>query len=270
MQLCAAGGISSVEVLLRRLRTLADLSGIESHIAAGLGPAMQHHRAGGELAGHGRVAHRPQCVVSGWACRQHLLPDGRRQIYALILPGDCIDVVLPRRTLRLAAVVALTAVQTLEAGSLRACRDEPWPALAPALSKALDASAAEEAALIETHMLRLGRMTALERTAHLLLELRDRLARVGLVQGARVPLPVTQDTLADLLGLSAVHLNRTLQQLRRERLIELRAGVAVLLEPERLARIADYESCLVDPEPTLEATLAPLRQRLAASDPRLA
>jgi len=56
----------------------------------------------------------------------------------------------------------------------------------------------------------------------------------------RFPLPLTQEVLADALGLSIVHVNRTLQQLRRERLIELRSGVAILLEPELLAGIADY------------------------------
>jgi CRP-like cAMP-binding protein len=83
--------------------------------------------------------------------------------------------------------------------------------------------------------MRLGRQTALERTAHLFLELRQRLAAVGLADGARFPLPLTQEVLADTLGLSIVHMNRTLQQLRREGLVEVKSGWARLLDPAALA-----------------------------------
>jgi CRP-like cAMP-binding protein len=78
--------------------------------------------------------------------------------------------------------------------------------------------------------------------AHFFLELQRRLEVTGLGDSQRFPLPLTQEILADALGLSIVHVNRTLQHLRREQLIELRSGVAILLQPAALAQIADYRA----------------------------
>jgi CRP-like cAMP-binding protein len=91
-------------------------------------------------------------------------------------------------------------------------------------------------------MVRLGQQTAYERVAHFLLELQRRLQIAGLGDSQRFPLPLTQEMLADSLGLSIVHVNRTLQHLRREKLIELRSGVAILLEPQTLSGICDYDA----------------------------
>ena len=91
------------------------------------------------------------------------------------------------------------------------------------------------------HLGRLGRQTAYERVAHLLLELCQRSAAVGLSDAGASPLPLTQEVLADALGLSLVHINRTLQQLRRDGLLEIRASSLRLLDADRLAAIAEYQ-----------------------------
>lgn len=114
--------------------------------------------------------------------------------------------------------------------------------LAPSLAEALLVAAALDEALLLAHVVRLGRQTAYERTAHLLLELHDRTTTAGLEQNGRFPMPLTQEALADALGLSIVHVNRTLQQLRRDRLIEVRSGEARLLDRDALIEIADYQA----------------------------
>ena len=90
------------------------------------------------------------------------------------------------------------------------------------------------------HIVRLGRQTATERMCHLLLELRWRLHAVGLAPTREFALPLTQEAIGDAVGLSIVHVNRTLQDLRRRGLIELRQGRVVLLEAERMAEIAEF------------------------------
>ncbi|MET0273464.1 MAG: Crp/Fnr family transcriptional regulator, partial [Phenylobacterium sp.] len=136
-------------------------------------------------------------------------------------------------------LVALTAVETVDATPLlKAARSGQAPGLARALAR----EQVIDQAILFDHMVRLGRQTAYERVAHFLLELRGRLQIAGLGDAQRFPMPLTQEVLADVLGLSIVHVNRTLQQLRRERLIELRSGVAILLQPDVLAQIADYRS----------------------------
>ena len=81
--------------------------------------------------------------------------------------------------------------------------------------------------------------------ADFLLEMRDRLAAAGLGSSDRFPLPVTQEAMADLLGLTSVHINRTLQALRRDGLLELRSGVARLGDVDRLAELADYRPAVI-------------------------
>ena len=97
----------------------------------------------------------------------------------------------------------------------------------------------EEAQLAE-QVLRLGRRTALERVGHWLLDVQSRLAAAGLGEGDRFAMPLTQETLGDVLGLSLVHINRIVQQLRRERLVDVRGGYATILEPERLRMLTEF------------------------------
>jgi len=174
-----------------------------------------------------------------------VLPDGRRQIFSFLLPGDGVG--LDRRSgAELCTITALTAVESIDAEPLL---DAVQAGAAPGLARALAAAAELEQARLFDHMVRLGRQTAYERVAHFLLELQRRLETAGLGDGRRFPLPLTQEIMADALGLSIVHVNRTLQQLRRERLIELRSGVAILLERDLLADIAGYRPPAARPAP---------------------
>jgi CRP-like cAMP-binding protein len=224
-----------LEVVVRRLRLLSALSDAELELLRSLGERRHRHAAGDELVTEGDLTDRPRFIVSGWACRQRVLPDGRRQIFNFLLPGDGLGL---NRSLgaELSTVTALTALETADAEPLLSAVQA---GRAPGLARALAAIEPIEHKLLLDHLVRLGRQTAYERVAHFLLELQRRLEITGLGDDQRFPLPLTQEIMADALGLSIVHVNRTLQQLRRERLIELRSGVTILLQPELLADIAD-------------------------------
>jgi CRP-like cAMP-binding protein len=214
------------------------LNAAEAALVERLAGHIEEHRAGAELLAEGTLHPTPRLLLSGWACRQRLLPDGRRQIFGFLVPGDLIGFCVQPRPLALVGTVALTRAETADVSALRtaALDAEAHPGLARILAAA---AAMEEERLLD-HVVRLGRHTAYERVGHLLLELRERLAVAGLGDDRRFPLPVTQEVLADALGLSVVHVNRILQQLRRERLIELGAGQVVLLDPGGLNQLADY------------------------------
>jgi CRP-like cAMP-binding protein len=98
----------------------------------------------------------------------------------------------------------------------------------------------EEACLL-SQIMRIGKQTAYERIANLLLEIYHRLKSVAFVQGTQYVLPITQEMLADALGLSVVHTNRILQQLRREQLIEWNSSAINLLQPEALEELSDFQ-----------------------------
>ncbi|MFH6785555.1 MULTISPECIES: Crp/Fnr family transcriptional regulator [Methylobacterium] len=242
---------SGPDAVLRRLSGYAPLAPDEEALLRRITARPVPVPARTELVRDGEAMPRPQVLVEGWACRQRLLADGRRQIVVVLLPGDLIGLGQRRRPLPFGSVATLTSAQVCEAGPLRDCAawgdgppgreagdgtGQPGTGLAAALWQARET---EELWLVN-QVVRLGRQTAYERVAHFLLELRERLAAVGRVQDERFSFPITQEVLADALGLSVVHMNRTMQQLRRDGLIEQRATAITLRDVPALISIADY------------------------------
>lgn len=232
-------GVSPASIVARRIGRLAPLGEASSEALAGL-RELQRLPAGADVVvEHERL--RPRFLVSGWAARVRWLADGRRQVVGLVLPGDGIGLCERPQPLALCALVAVTPVELVDAGAIARLVFDPDGSRAADLAVALAMSSALEEAHLIDQIVRLGRRTALERMAHLLLELRFRLSLVDLVADEEFALPLTQELLADATGLSAVHVNRTLQQLRRESLIELGQGRVRLLRPALLEAIADYQ-----------------------------
>ncbi|MCR0983729.1 Crp/Fnr family transcriptional regulator [Roseomonas populi] len=244
-------------LLSLRLGRLQPLGPFDTVLLEGLGGPVRACPAGEEIGEQGAPL-RPRLIRSGWAGAVRSLQDGRRQIFRLLLPGDTMGISTIPSALATAATLAFTPLELVELEPVAAAlRDAPEQHAALAAALALDAARAE-AGLLD-HLMRLGRQTALERTAHLLLELRDRLAAVGLASETRFPLPLTQEVLADTLGLSTVHMNRTLQELRRLRFLRMDKGQVELLDPARLADLADYALSQVS---TLCPAPAPPRARI--------
>ncbi|MFN3522519.1 MAG: Crp/Fnr family transcriptional regulator [Phenylobacterium sp.] len=232
--------VQAVDVVVRRLGGLASLSEREVDLVRRLSGDGEVHAANSVVLAAETEPSGARFIISGWACRYRILPDGRRQVFCFLLPGDGIALGGPRDAGALASVGAVTELQTVDGEAVRraAANRKEHPGLAQSLYMAVRA----EEALLLNQLVRLGRQTAYERAAHLLLELHERLALVGLTQGYSFPLPVTQEVLADILGLSVVHVNRTLQQLKREKLIEVRGGEAKLLAPQVLTALSNYRS----------------------------
>ena len=222
-----------------RLSSLAKLSEPEVDLLAELGRHREVHRPGDELTVEGDPARRPRFILSGWASNQHILSDGRRQVFGFAVPGDGLGVYPRMAPPSLYTTVAHTALVTVDAMPFL---DAVRTAAMPGLVKAFTAVARLEDKMLLDQILRLGRQTAYERVAHFLLEIEERLSAVGLSERRRFPLPLTQEILADALGLSVVHVNRTLQQLRRDGLIEWRSGVATLLDRDLLMSVAEYHA----------------------------
>ena len=175
----------------------------------------------------------------GWACYRRMLKDGRQQIIRFLLPGDMIGSPLHPGETWDVEVCSLTPVSVADTSSLRTMLAKPDHGL-PGLVDAFDRlDHAEKIGLVD-QIVRLGRQTAYERLLHLMLELHTRLEAVGQVRGDTFRAPLTQEMLADALGLSIVHVNRVLQQIRRDRLLTMRQGEVTLLEPELMRARSDW------------------------------
>ena len=231
-------------LLLRRLASFGPLSDAETDQVRLLPGGRRLHPPRSELYPEGNAC-PARFVVAGWGCRQRVLADGRRQIVSFLLPGDLIGPVLRPRLRSLCGGLALTGMETVDITPLVDVADQAGPARS-GIARAMHLLGRMDEFALRHQVVRLGRQTAFERTLHLLLELRDRLTRVGIGQADRFAMPLTQEILADALGLSAVHVNRVLQQARRDGLIELRGGVVILLRTELIEAITDWQPL---PEP---------------------
>jgi len=182
---------------------------------------------------------RIMILTEGWACRYRLLPDGRRQIAMLLLPGDVCnpDVLVWNQTNYV--LMSLTSCSVMEADV---------PELHDLmLSSSQIAQAwmnlifADNAMLAERNAC-LGRRSAREHLAHFLCELFVRSRRVGLANVDNFPLRVTQEEIADTLGLTAVHVNRVLMVLRAQGMVSVHGQSVTILDWTRLRMEAGFES----------------------------
>lgn len=213
--------------VLVRLAALAPLDPDETGtIQKALGqPAAFRIRQ--DLLSEGAAIAGPRLIVSGWAARVRVLADGRRQLLSFLLPGDLIGLYGQADPLAVSTVTALTDVAT--------CPAPPANDAAP-LGQAYAASKALEEAYLLEQIVRLGRMNAQERIFSLLLELNERLVLAGLASDGTFAMPLTQEMLADALGLTSVHVNRMLQQARRADQLDWQRGRVTLSDPAALAR----------------------------------
>lgn len=174
---------------------------------------------------------RPRVIMSGWACRQLILPDGRRQIFGFLIPGD---IVMPDcEKLVLGSIVALTPVSTSDLPAVETTSSFYMENGICAL--ALAAAAQQREYLLNQQVYRLGGMQAAERLKHLLLEFCERLGTVGLFDGQALSFPFTQEAVADALGMSAVHVNRVFKQLRLTGVLKYASRDTLLIDVQKLA-----------------------------------
>lgn len=187
-------------------------------------------------------------VLSGWMFRHKTLPDGRRQILNFLLPGDLIGVQMAMMDKADHSVEALTSATLCVFA-----RDNLWTLYRSYPELAYDVTwlAAREERLLDNHLLSVGRRTAEERLAYLLVHLFVRADKLALTRGASLRFPLTQQHLADALGLSLVHTNRTLHRLIRRGLLTWRGGELAIASVEALADVAGYVPAEAAPRPFL-------------------
>ncbi len=183
--------------------------------------------------------YRSLCFVKdGYAIRYKLLRSGKRQILNVILPGDVIGFPVSFFDRSIYSVVAISDL-TYNMCSLdsyvQLCYEQPRFGLA------LSWLAAHEAAIYAEHIVDLGRRTPIERLAHFLLEIHARLQAVGRAEKTNFNLPFSQEVMADALGLSVPHLNRVMQKLRAERLINTQSRLVELTDMAGLQTLSQYQ-----------------------------
>lgn len=178
-------------------------------------------------------------VLDGWVHRYGTLGDGARQILLLYIPGDLPDLqhlFLPRLDHTLASITASTLAfipHTALFGLI---------ARRPRVMAALWRDTLIDTSLYRERVMCLGRRSAIGRTAHFVCEMYLRQEVAGLAGDLRCPIPITQGQIADFLGITPVHLNRSLAALRSRGLIALNGRTVSILDLRRLMDVAEFDA----------------------------
>jgi CRP-like cAMP-binding protein len=195
-------------------------------------------RAARDIVADGTVATQCSVVLSGFACRYKVLPDGGRQISAFLIPGDICDLqnlVIPKMDNGVAALTPCTVAFLSHTAVAHLLERFPGLGLRLWRENAIDTAIARQ------WITGLGRRSAHQRVAHLLCEIKARSEAVGRCMGTRFEFPITQADLSDAFGLSIVHVNRVLQALRREGLIAMEKRMVHILDWQKLAADAGFD-----------------------------
>lgn len=231
-QLIAAEDEMAVNPLILKLEHFARLSPGDRSILTRA--ATERVRKFAPRLDISREGDRPKdvhLILSGWACRYKQLEDGRRQIVSFFLPGDMCDLnifILKEMDHSIGTITDVTI-----ADLSREFFDEIGVGY-PRITTALWWETLVNAAIQREWTMNLGQRTASERMAHLLCEIFIRLRLAGLTEDQSCEFPLTQADLAEATGLSKVHVNRTLQELRAAKLVVLKGKTLTVPNLERL------------------------------------
>jgi CRP-like cAMP-binding protein len=234
-QLAAAPALERANPFIRKLERLGELSAEDRMLLATITADVIRVEAGADLL-PGEPTAGLLVILEGFACRYILRPGGSRQITSYMVPGDHCDareplgVVNPVGTLS-ACTVAFVSRETIFA-IIRA---------GGAIAQAIRMTTLIEDATLRQWLVNIGRRASDERFAHLFCELYTRLRAVGLANVDSFRMPMTQFDLGDTMGLSYVHVNRTLQSLRQQQLITLKGRVLTILDLRGLQALGEFD-----------------------------
>lgn len=225
----------TVSPLAARLAPLAPLPHADRQAAERLlSVHTRRIRARRDFAREGEAPTAIYVMLEGWAARHKTLADGRRQIVGLMVAGDVcdLDIVMLKRRDHSVCAITDVIVAELPPQALDTLLTSHEP-----IARAIKAHDLVKASIQHEWILSLGRRTALERIAHLMCEMFFRQQAVGLTDGLSCAFPITQIDLGEATGLTAVHVNRTIQALRGDGLIKLRSRRLTIVDLPALMRV---------------------------------
>jgi CRP-like cAMP-binding protein len=227
-----------IAALLLKLRVRDGLTGHEADVLRDAVERVETCEAGHVLAAAGEPLKHSTLLIDGLVARHKDLGGGQRQITELHVAGDFVDLhgyLLKRLEHDVSALTPVRVALVPHTSLTRITEREPH------LGRLLWLSTLMDAAVQRERILSIGRRSALARIAHLMCELFVRLEVVGLTEGQGFRLPITQLDLADASGLTSVHVNRMLRQLRDDRFMTFRNGLVEIHDLEGLERLAEFD-----------------------------
>lgn len=228
----------AVATLLLKLRVRDVVGTEEEEVLRASVAEIRDHPAGRTIVRSGTTLSASTLLVEGIVCRYKDLADGQRQIMELHVAGDFVDLhgFLLKRLDHNIGTMTPVRIALVPHDALRGITETH-----PHLGRMLWFSTLLDAAIHREKILSIGRRSAVARIAHILCELLVRLRLVGLADETGYALPLTQADLADVTGLTSVHVNRMLKKLRDDKLLTFRGGRVTIGDWEGLQRVAEFD-----------------------------
>ena len=225
--------------LARKLSRLGALSGAEAVAIAALPATIREMKAGQDLVRQGDRPSQACVIVEGMSYRFKIVSDGARQIFSYHIAGDIPDLQSLHLGVMDHTLCTLTAskVAFIPHRALNGLIDAH-----PRLGGLLWRDTLVDGSIFREWMCSIGRRSARARICHLICELYVRYGQIGLVEGATIPFSVTQINIGDSLGLSVVHVNRVIRELKRERLVTINSRKLTVLQWDALRASGDFSS----------------------------
>lgn len=227
-----------VNRFVAKLRGFAELTDKECETLARATSNSRAYRPRQDLIREGDRPGPVFVMLDGWAFRYKVLPSGSRQIMAFLMPGDACDLHIGMLATMDHGIQTATPAQV--ATIPRQVVDEMMDAH-PRIARAMYIAQLVDESTLRAWIVSLGRRSSAERAAHLLLELHIRAVRTGVADQDGMDLPLSQVILADALGMSPVHINRVLQELRESQAIALRRGVLRIQNAAALTKFSGFD-----------------------------
>jgi len=227
----------------RKLSAFVALSDQDLTALSDIHARRRRFPAGRDMIHQGQHKQSAFILAEGWVCSYKNMANGSRQIVGFKIPGDFLGL---RTVLLRTSDHNVEPVTPIEASEISATDLLNIFAERPRLSTAVLWTASRDEAILVEHLIGLGRRNAAERTAHFLLEMAARLKLVGLGSKDGYACPLSQYLMADALGLSSVHVNRVLRELREAGLVTFQNGMVTFDNFEGLVSFADFDRAYLD------------------------
>lgn len=223
---------------VEKLAALAELSANDRRALEAATIRPRQYAAKHDLIREGDTPGPMFVMLSGWACRYKILPSGTRQITAFLMPGDACDLHVSMLTEMDHGIQTITAAQvaTISRGEMQTMMDEH-----PGIARAMYTAQLVDEGIMRAWIVSMGRRSSIERVAHLICELYLRAKAIGLAGDAEFGLPLSQVILADALGMTPVHINRVIRELRLSGAMALQGGHLKIHDPVKLVTTAGFD-----------------------------
>ena len=247
-------GASALEAFFVKLRRVSDLNEEDRAAFLALPYTIRRFGTREDIFSYGERPAYCCLVLDGWVHRYGIIGDGDRQSLLLYVPGDAPDLqhlFLPLLDHTLASMTAST-LAFIPHRALYGLVERR-----PRVMAALWRDTLVDTSMYRERLMCLGRRSSIGRTAHFFCEMYLRQELAGLAGDLSCPIPITQGEIADVLGITPVHLNRSLRALRSRRVIELKGGYLKILDRAALIKVAEFDPTYLHLGASLRSNFVP-------------